>query len=66
MLPSALRLTAVLINSLNTIIFNEINSCLPMARPPDEILLEIAGHLSDEYDERSSRDEDDVKEINSH
>lgn len=34
-----------------------------MARLPDEILLEIARHLSDEYDERSSRDEDDVKEI---
>ncbi|THV70694.1 glycoside hydrolase [Aureobasidium pullulans] len=40
-----------------------INSCLPMARLPDEILLEIARHLSDKYDERSSRDEDDVKEI---
>lgn len=47
----------------HTIIFNEINSCLPMARLPDEILLEIARHLSDEYDERSSRDEDDVKEV---
>ncbi|THW02766.1 glycoside hydrolase [Aureobasidium pullulans] len=34
-----------------------------MARLPDEILLEIARYLSDEYDERSSRDEDDVKEI---
>ncbi|CAC9890188.1 unnamed protein product [Aureobasidium pullulans] len=34
-----------------------------MARLPDEILLEIARHLSDKYDERSSRDEDDVKEI---
>ncbi|TIA13516.1 glycoside hydrolase [Aureobasidium pullulans] len=40
-----------------------INSCLPMARLPDEVLLEIARHLSDEYDERSSRDGDDVKEI---
>lgn len=34
-----------------------------MARPPDEILLEIARHLSDEYDERSSRDGDGVKEV---
>ncbi|KAL2036304.1 hypothetical protein VTO58DRAFT_102222 [Aureobasidium pullulans] len=34
-----------------------------MARLPDEVLLEIARHLSDEYDERSSRDGDDVKEI---
>ena len=47
----------------HTLIFNEINSCLPMARLPDEILLEIARHLSDGYDERLSRDGDDVKEI---